>query len=183
MTAPTWNRIHEAISERLAIDRAEVEGLTKEGDLLAVMAAVTTLHENLRTLSELAKEGNKEREAIKSEVIPRTFEAMPRVRPPLTVAGYRVSLTTRVTASIIDKAAGHEWLRTSGYGAMIVPTVNASALAGLAKLRIMEENRDMPEELFRVQVGRTATFSKVRDEEPAGTGKIDSSLKFLKEGE
>jgi hypothetical protein len=80
----------------------------------------------------------------------------------ITVEGVgRVSLGTRWSASIPDKAAGFEWLRGNGHGGVIQETVNAQTLGALAK-EMNEDGTELPAPTFTTNIMTYTSITKVK---------------------
>lgn len=68
-----------------------------------------------------------------------------------TVIGVgRVSLSTRWSASMLDKEKGMQWLKDNDHGDLIQPTVNASTLSAFAKNLMEESGKELPDDIFKV---------------------------------
>ena len=65
-------------------------------------------------------------------------------------------------ASIIaeKRPQAFQWLRDNGYGDIIQETVNASTLSAFAKTLLETENKELPEEFFRVHAESQATLTR-----------------------
>jgi len=70
----------------------------------------------------------------------------------------RATISQRYSCSIVDKAKGFQWLRDNDYGALITETVNSSTLSGFAKDLIVEQNRELPPDIFKVS---TSSFTSI----------------------
>lgn len=62
--------------------------------------------------------------------------------------GVTVSRATRYHASMKDREAAFDWLRTNGYGALIAESVHATKLTSVLKERLLEEGMDPPDDIF-----------------------------------
>lgn len=74
----------------------------------------------------------------------------------------RFTVNQRVSASIIDKEKGYEWLRTTGNGALIVEQVNAQTLSAFAKRYIQDEGKELPEDIFKVGTSYYMSATKIK---------------------
>lgn len=78
----------------------------------------------------------------------------------ITVEGVgRVSLSTRVSCSMLDKEVGMDWLKSNGHGDLIQPTVNSSTLGAFAK-SLMAEGQELPEETFKTNVATSTSLTR-----------------------
>jgi hypothetical protein len=76
--------------------------------------------------------------------------------------GWRIARSSKTMASILGdhKDEAYEWLRSNDYADLIKPTVNASSLSAVAK-ELLEHGKELPEEIFRVHIQPTVSFTKV----------------------
>lgn len=56
----------------------------------------------------------------------------------------------------------HDWLRENGGDSLIKETVNAQALSSFAKSYMVDEGKDLPEELFEVSTTSSISMTKAR---------------------
>lgn len=115
-------------------------------------------------------------ELLKNVKIPEAFERE-GVKNFTFEDGSRVTLTSRVTASIVadQQEAAFNWLRENGYPDTIKETVNSSTMSATAK-EILENVEtlpngmvrpidpdmpfDLPVDLFNVTFGKSTSFTK-----------------------
>lgn len=115
-------------------------------------------------VDKVASTLKKHRDFVSYTSLPELFAAM-KVNS-VTVNGYRVTLSSFVRASVksleeAGKEPGYQWLREHGAESLIIETVNANTLAAFARAE-MEEGRELPEDLFTVQVGQRASVTKAK---------------------
>lgn len=80
----------------------------------------------------------------------------------ITVEGVgRVSLGTRWSASMPDKEAGFDWLRSNNHGGVIFETVNAQTLGALAK-ELNSEGLELPQPTFTTNIMTYTSITKVK---------------------
>lgn len=81
-----------------------------------------------------------------------------------SASGYRVTVATRLTCSILPdmKAGAYAWLEANDLGELIVPTVNAQTLSSQARKLIEDENKEMPDDLFKVSTAPYTSVTKVK---------------------
>jgi len=121
-------------------------------------------YDQLRQLTALIKESREAlsqiEEKLSREQVPDVMRAH-NVRS-ITVEGVgRVSLGTRWSASMPDKAAGFEWLRANDHGGVIQETVNAQTLGALAK-ELNEEGTELPAPTFTTNIMTYTSITKVK---------------------
>lgn len=66
----------------------------------------------------------------------------------------------QISASLIDKERGMEWLRKEGKGDLIQETVNSSTLASFVRNMIIDEGIDPPEDIVKVSQYYTTGVAK-----------------------
>ena len=103
-----------------------------------------------------------ERDRLAYELVPKVFDSEEATTITLEM-GYRVTLSSFLRATINQdkRDLAHKWLRKHGHGDAIIETVNSSTLSSLAK-ELMAENRELPEDIFSVHVGRNTSVTKVQ---------------------
>lgn len=77
--------------------------------------------------------------------------------------GFRVSVANRFSASIIPdkKSEAFDWLRKNDLEELIVPQVNAQTLSATARKMLEDENKELPEELFKTSTAPYTSVTKV----------------------
>jgi hypothetical protein len=126
--------------------------------------AIIKHYDQLRQATALIKESREALEQIEMklsrEQVPDALRAH-QIRT-ITVEGVgRVSLGTRWSASMPDKAAGFEWLRANDHGGVIQETVNAQTLGALAK-ELNEEGTELPAPTFTTNIMTYTSITKVK---------------------
>jgi len=121
-------------------------------------------YDQLRQATALIKESREAlaqiEEKLSREQVPEVMRAH-NIRT-ITVEGVgRVSLGTRWSASMPDKAAGFEWLRANEHGGVIQETVNAQTLGALAK-ELNEEGTELPAPTFTTNIMTYTSITKVK---------------------
>ena len=76
--------------------------------------------------------------------------------------GYRVTVSQRFSASMLDKERGFDWLRAHDLGDLIQPTVNAQTLSAQARRLVEEENIELPEDIFKTSIAPYVSVTAVR---------------------
>ena len=95
---------------------------------------------------------------LKQVIVPKVFSD--RNVTTITLAGYRFSVSTRLSASFPDKVAGFEWLRNNQLGDIIKETVNAQTLASTAK-HLIEEGLELDPDIFNTSYVENTSITKV----------------------
>lgn len=93
--------------------------------------------------------------------LPALFEQDGVENVPLA-EGFRVGISHPFRASIKkdQKDKAYAWLRANGLGDLIASTVNASSLAAALKVKMEDENKEAPEEIFTAGYLPAATVTK-----------------------
>jgi len=121
-------------------------------------------YDDLRKANALIKES---REALSQLEERLSREFVPDVMrhnkvKSITVEGVgRVSLSSRWSASMLDKQMGFEWLRSNGHGGVIQETVNAQTLGALAK-ELNNDGVDLPAPTFSTSIMTYTSITKVK---------------------
>lgn len=99
---------------------------------------------------------------FKEKRVPDAFEAE-GVTTLNLANGYRITTTSQARASIRAEAKemAYQWLRDHEMEALISETVNASTLSATAR-QLMEEGRELPDELFSVHIQNGTSVTKTR---------------------
>lgn len=117
-------------------------------------------YDSLRKLNALIKESREAlshmEEHLSREDIPDVMRAN-NIRSTTIEGVGRVSLSSRWSASMIDKDAGMNWLRNHDHGGVIQETVNAQTLGALAK-ELNQGGFDLPSAFFKTSV---MTFTSI----------------------
>ena len=95
---------------------------------------------------------------LKERDIPGKFEELGI--STITVNGYRYTKSETIRASMKDKGAAKDWLRNNDLEDIITETVNASTLSATART-LLEEGRELPEDVFNVYVLNNTSVTKV----------------------
>ena len=91
-------------------------------------------------------------------LIPTMFDAQDVKTIKIDDVG-RVTVNQRWVASMPDKQAGMDWLRTTGNDGLIIETVNAQTLAAFAKTQALAGS-PLPDEVFEVGVAPYVSITK-----------------------
>ena len=89
-------------------------------------------------------------EFLSRSVIPEIFTASDTKTLALTDVKKRFSVTTRVSASIVDRDKGFEWLNEAGGGDLIQNQVNAQRLSSFVKEYIVDVQKTPPEDAIKI---------------------------------
>jgi len=150
--------IFEQVLGRFSSLHAEVHGALRGNvqDAARAYAAIKHLEE---TVEEIHKTLARIKNALKDEIIPAAFELDGVTNVPL--AEVRVGVQHKVRASIRKgmKKEAYKFLNSIGAAALITETVNASSLASLAGEMLKDDNKELPDNLFAVEVYPTSVVT------------------------
>jgi hypothetical protein len=121
-------------------------------------------YDELRKINALIKESREALSEIEEKLSRNHVPDVMRAHniKSTTIEGVgRVSLGTRWSASMPDKAAGFEWLRSHNHGGVIQETVNAQTLGALAK-ELNEEGVELPQPTFTTNIMTYTSITKVK---------------------
>ena len=97
---------------------------------------------------------------INKGVIPERLAEIGTDKVRVPELGMSFYILTKLSASLIDKEKGMEWLRENGGEDLINDTVNASSLSGFVKSMIEDQGMDPPPEIVRVNLYNQTGMSK-----------------------
>lgn len=159
------------ISERIVSIRGEAEKMVKGeepyqdgadglkvGDIADIYVMVGRAYE---TIDEARKLLLKYKEHLSYEVIPEMFERE-NLKTMNTASGYRVTVSARLSASILDQPRAFAWLRENELGDIIKETVHAGTLSAQLKDMMQQDNIDPPEDLFKISTMPVTSVTKVK---------------------
>jgi hypothetical protein len=106
-----------------------------------------------RTRAILTRLNNK----IADELMPAQLDALGLRFAPHALGTVRINHHFRAIQQKGKREEIHAWLNTNGYGALIVPTVNARTLAGALK-EPFSQGEEPPAELIKCSVRRYCSF-------------------------
>lgn len=147
--------------------KAIVANLTREKDKVLASGKIADILTFYHTLDTAYGALDKQRKAIYKELdflnkssIPEALEAtgLDKVRVP--ALGRSFYIVPKMSASILDKEKGFEWLRANQGGELITETVNAGSLAAFLKHMMTEEAKDPPSDVFKVTPYNTTGSAK-----------------------
>lgn len=162
MAAGSVERAVEAARERIQNLSKAMDGVLTP---TVSLAEVCRVYDVIRTLHEGVEEAEKALSKLKQHlavtVLPRKFEDDGVSTVSLRDLGARFTVTTRVSASMADKAGAVAWLRGQGFGDIVQETVNASTLSSFAKEYVTDHGRDLPQDLFKVSSIQHVSRTKI----------------------
>jgi len=94
-------------------------------------------------------------------VLPKKFQDEGVSTLTMRELGARFTVNTRITASMTDKDDAMTWLETNGYGDIIKPTVNSSTLSKFASEYVLDQGKDLPDDLFKVSTIQHMSRTKI----------------------
>lgn len=101
------------------------------------------------------------KEKLSKEVLPAVFEDSMVDSSVSLKSGFRITITHKTYATVLDKTNAYEWLENNELGDIIQPSVSASTLSAVAK-KLLEENRSLPPELFKVTLQPNTSMTKLK---------------------
>lgn len=149
-----------ALRERVATLTQEVMDL-KRSPLAEALTGWVLTRDEYNDLDECRKEIYALLETLSKGVLPEMMDESKTKTISLTSVGRRFTVSTKLSASMIDKDKGVEWLRTNGGDALPTVTVNAQTLSSFVKARIETEGKDVPEDIFKVSYVRNISATKI----------------------
>lgn len=123
--------------------------LEKSGDLQEHLKFFYSVSQGYALIDAARKQLYVIKDRMDKHVIPEKIEAAGFDKVQVPDIGRSFYLTTKYSASIIDKDLGFEWLRANDLGAIITETVNAGTLASTFKSMVEDQNREPPVEIFK----------------------------------
>lgn len=140
-------------------DALKADHVTVIKHFAAVRAAVETIKTARKALEEI--EDNLSKNQIPDIV--RALKEKTGEKPPFNIEGVgRVTVANRYSCSMIDKAAGFDWLRGNGHGGLITETVNSSSLSSFAKEYLEDKGMELPDDIFKVGTQSYTSITKAK---------------------
>jgi len=133
------------------------------GDLIAYFDDVRNLHARLK---EIAGNVNQTADLLSTSLLPEAMRAAGFTTVNHRVG--RVSISSHISASMVEKDGALAWLRTHGLGDLIIETVNSQTLGAQAKA-MLEAGDELPPEHFKIS---TKTYTKITKPGPKGQRKF-----------
>lgn len=113
-------------------------------ELITRLDQVRNLHARLK---EIAADVNQIAERLSTFLVPSAMQEAGFTTVNHAVG--RVSISSRVSASMVEKHGAMAWLRDHDLGDLIIETVNAQTLSAQAK-SMLEAGEELPTEFFKV---------------------------------
>lgn len=137
-----------------------IERIRRDGQAKDIMVTYFHLYEDYKALDEAAKAIYHLKDKMDKFLVPEALENLGTDKMQIPDVARSFYINTKWSASIIDKERGFEYLRANGAGSLISETVNAGTLASYAKDLMVNEGRDLPEDIFKVTTYRTTGMSR-----------------------
>ena len=137
---------------------------TNLGDLITHFDALRNLHARLK---EISADVNQYADRLSSTLVPEAMGAAGFTTVNHPAVG-RVSISSRVSASMVEKYGAMLWLRTHGLGDLIIETVNSNTLSAQARA-MLEAGDELPPEYFNIS---TKTYTSITKPGPKGQRKF-----------
>ena len=132
--------------------------LVDDGDIPTIVKHFAALRTEYRALKDKIEKLEMEVNDLSYNLIPTMFDAQQVKTIKIDDVG-RVTVNQRWVASMPDKQAGMEWLRSTGNDGLIISTVNAQTLAAFAKQRALD-GQPLPDGVFTVGVAPFVSITK-----------------------
>ena len=139
------------------VDQSPELDVATSAETARAYISIKNIHELVEGLEKSLSEYKRH---LQYKVVPDSFERE-GIKTTTLRDGFRVTISQLVRASIKDKEAGFEWLRSHDLGDLIQPTVNASTLSATAK-SLLEEGRELPEDIFTTNIVANTSVTKVK---------------------
>jgi hypothetical protein len=141
--------------QRAARDTAEV---AEQGDIPAAVTYFAELRTIVDSLQAQMSSLQSHIKLLSTQILPTMFTNQDVKTIHVTGVG-RVTINIKWSASMTDKEAGMDWLRTTGNDGLIIETVNAQTLTAFAKEEMLR-GKPLPEAIFKIS---TAPYTSVTE--------------------
>ena len=156
-------RLLDDVDERQhALAGEELDGQSL-GDLITHLDAVRNLHARLK---EIAADVNQFSERLSTQHVPDAMRAAGFTTVNHAVG--RVSVSSRVSATMTDKHGAISWLKDHDLGELVIETVNAQTLSAQARA-MLEAGDELPETYFKTSL---KTYTSITKPGPRGQRKF-----------
>ena len=132
--------------------------LVEKNDIPTLVKHFAALRTEYRSLKDKISKLENEVNDLSYNLIPTMFDAQDVKSIKIDDVG-RVTVNQRWVASMPDKQAGMDWLRTTGNDGLIIETVNAQTLAAFAKTQALAGS-PLPDQVFEVGVAPYVSITK-----------------------
>lgn len=125
-----------------------------------LVTALFLLKQHYDDLDKAVKRFYHVKDALDKFLVPeRLAEAgLDQIRVPEIARSF--SILDKMSASMVDKEKGFEWLRANGLGDLISETVNAGTLASAMRNMILDQGIDPPPEIIKVTSYKATSVNK-----------------------
>jgi hypothetical protein len=131
-----------------------VSGEMTLSQLITRLDEVRNIHARLK---EIAADVNSLADHLSMDLVPGAMQAAGFTTVNHEVG--RVTIGTRISASMVEKDAAMQWLRDHELGSLIQETVNANTLGAQARSMI-EAGEELPVDLFKTTVKPYTSITK-----------------------
>ena len=132
--------------------------LVEKADIPTLVKHFAALRTEYRALKDKIEKLESEVNDLSYNLIPTMFSSQQVKTIKIDDVG-RVTVNQRWVASMPDKQAGMDWLRTTGNDGLIIETVNAQTLAAFAKTQALAGS-PLPDQVFEVGVAPYVSITK-----------------------
>lgn len=112
--------------------------------LITRLDQIRNLHARLK---EIAADVHQLSEALSTQLVPEAMRAAGFTTVNHEIG--RVSISSRISASMVEKVGAIAWLKDHDLGDLVIETVNANTLSAQAKV-MLEAGEELPIEHFKV---------------------------------
>lgn len=128
-----------------AVEKAEAAK-----DVVEVLKFFQTMKEDHAELDKARKRIYHALNRLDKSILPKRFEDMDVDKVAVPTLARSFYTLDKMSASIVDKPAGFEWLRSNGGEDLITETVNAGSLASFVRDMILEQGVEPPPDVIKV---------------------------------
>lgn len=155
----------EALIETVKSGASTSEGSNvKRGELEDACRLYYHIRKEYDNVNEVRKKIGGQLEHMSYNVIPNLMEVREVRNITLDDVSTRFSLSTRTSATMLNKQEVMDWLREIGAGDMITETVNASSLGSFVDEYVTEKQIDPPD-CVQVKRHSLTSMTKVKSKE------------------
>lgn len=137
----------------------DTDTTVKGGDHIAVIKHYDHLRIAVAKIKEAREALAQIEERLSRETVPEVLREQ-NIKTITVIGVGRVTVSSRWSASMLDKDAGINWLKNNGFPSIVQETVNAQTLAATAKNLSVTEGRDLPSDIFKVGMTTYTSITK-----------------------
>lgn len=157
-------RMHAVCNELVQLSKSletQTDLIAADSDHVSLIRHFASVDDAYEQLNAAKKKLNAIHDRCSREYIPDALRKAGVKTVTIENLG-RVTVAHRYSCSIINKDAGYKWLEDNGHGDLITQTVNSSTLAAFAKNLIVEEGKELPEEVFKTGTSPYTSITRAK---------------------